>query len=253
MGHSNQFLVKACAAAAIVAAMVTYAGSKGPSKTIISAKFPVEKLRSRIVPIQGFIEEKNTYFTGGSGALVRMPTGGTGIITNEHVCRGLTQYFPKPVTHVDGAAIKDLFIVKQDRKVDLCLLLSPRLLWHENFAVKAINAYYPGEGLLIIGYPLNGPLAPQMGFYINQAPTMVVEEAKNGECDGELIPCMLGMLCGVTQTLNAMTNLTYPGNSGSPVFDENLDLVGIANSGNTSTNQGNFISGATVANFLKEF
>lgn len=239
-------------AAGLIAGLVIFTVGKRHASTIPSAAVQVQGLKDRVLPIEGYDFERQRFWTYGSGSLVRLPSGLTGLLTNHHVCAASSR-FSEVLTHYKQRLIGGFFILKSDPKVDLCLLVSFKLIREQNFSVEAINEFRPGEGLLLIGYPLGGPMTPQTGYYITQADMIIAGPMSDATCDGEIFVTPTGLYCGRTERLNAMTTLTYPGNSGSPVFNSDGKMVGVANSGSTQTAQGNFISGSVVDAFLQGF
>jgi S1-C subfamily serine protease len=200
------------------------------------------------VPIKGL-----PTWTAGSGVLVALPSGNTGILTNEHVCHGVTQEHMEPYSVVDGRPITGLHIEKVTQVPDLCLYTSIKLSGKRAIRVKDQILPEFAENLLVLGYPNNGPLTAQTGFLISRNLMSIAKEWNFGEdCLSKTIGfSSRGLYCVITMPLNSMTNLTYGGNSGSPVFNEDDELVGLVNSADSNTAQGYFVSGHDIAQFLR--
>lgn len=191
--------------------------------------------------------------TIGTGVLINLEKDISGFLTNAHVCGALTQYADREPNITVGTRIyRGLMIAKTDPKADLCLVFQPFLSLLQGLKPKNQSSYEFGEELLIIGFPLGGPLTPQTGFYIGEIEASF--RSLNKDCPGTLVQPdpFSEPVCIVTETLEAMTDITYPGNSGSPVFNSNNELVGIVNSVDTRTHYGNFISGSRIVEFLKD-
>lgn len=231
----------------LVAIMVLTSGSSDNAAQH-SVRARAARYRSRIIPIMYNVES-----VAGTGVFVKLPSGQSGILTNAHVCNGVAAYSKDTIVKVDDKPVYDARILRISVKDDLCVLLSKKLLTHENFKVKDTHNFALGEVLLVMGYPLGGSLTPQQGFYVDDVNAQIVFTVdENKDCvAGQLVVSPFGTFCVMSQLLEATTVPIYPGNSGSPVFNDDEDLVGLINSADNRTNQGNFITGTVITQFLK--
>lgn len=192
-------------------------------------------------------------FTIGSGVLIKLAESGvTGLLTNEHVCKAAVDLgMPIHSESVRGRT-SQLIPVKRDTDRDLCLLIGIDVLGLPSLSVK-IDSFSRGQELLVLGYPLNGPLTPQVGFYLTERIQYIGAPVEDPfKCpSGKVMYTFSGFICLSSQLLNSMTTTIFSGNSGSPVFNADESLVGLVNSADSYTHQGFFISGRVISEFLK--
>lgn len=189
----------------------------------------------------------------GTGELVSLPSKQTAILTNAHVCKRANDNGMRVSTVIDGQRVYNLQIIKYQAIPDLCLYYSPVILMHPGLRIAPVKPFY-GESLLEIGFPLNGPQRPSEGRYIgrNKQSLVAMTMAESAGCHGGLL-ILKGKLgtCVFTEDLENSTVTTFPGNSGSPVFNEAGQWVGTMNSAYNDTHDGNFVSGKHIVEFLK--
>jgi S1-C subfamily serine protease len=166
------------------------------------------------------------------------------------VCHAATQSKLWVSTIIDGQPVYDLKVMKISAIPDLCLYYSPAILNMRAFVVKSTQPTY-GEELLEIGFPLNGPQTPTVGLYLYGNPdsqiAMKLSDA-DGCIGGEVV---MSVFCVVTEDLQVTTVTTYPGNSGSPVFNEAGQMIGIMNSADNKTNYGQYVAGKYIQEFIR--
>ncbi len=180
-------------------------------------------------PIRNFFESpahkiiKNTVevigdYGLGSGTIIKSDDNGSLILTNKHVCainkepimlQGvvelmglpvLTTYLPFKVV-IEGQPPVEGIVVEAAQNVDLCIISVASLRNHStvNFASKQGRV---GDKIMTAGYSLGFPLIVSEGFLATQ------ELADNA-------------------MFQFASLLSYPGSSGSGVFNSDGDLVGV--------------------------
>ena len=222
-------------------------GHVAASQQIKSMPQFLEPIRHKVVPI-----EIMPNFTIGTGFLVRLAGGQTAVVTNNHVCAAGVKVASGMFTVINGTPVYGLTVLKSTSKPDLCVLIS-------NFipTVPAIEVTAPvyayGQRLVIVGFPLNGPQEPSVGYYVRHLRGLKIGSImyENDSCDGTVQVTPFGNVCVITQDLEATTVPAYPGNSGSPVFDASGACVGVINSTAQENYHGNFIAGKEVLQFLR--
>lgn len=188
----------------------------------------------------------------GTGAVVERGDGYSVILTNNHVCRALFGQDTRPFTVLDSRQ-EELTLVKKLYKTDLCMLTTRSLnkFRREGFKLSLVTPGY-GDWLLVVGHPNNQPQTPSEGYYVAEVDTDMADAPVAGVCEdgAPITDSSMGPVCGHEMHLAQVTNLVYPGNSGSPIMDVAGHLVGIVNSTNSFTYHGNFIPADDVEDFL---
>ncbi len=184
-------------------------------------------------------------------------SGGTGfrvasgaLITNEHVCAISKdgKMFTKDFEGRPG--ISD--IIEMDKNHDLCLLSAQ---FNENFLRVAKTAAQRFQTITSVGHPLLEDVRPEKGVYIADVlGTIGKPTNKDGACEdkSEVVNTFFGVYCLKHMILSETNIRTFPGNSGSPVLNEQGEVVGVINSGNSDTNNGAYIPYADLRRFLIE-
>jgi len=181
---------------------------------------------------------------GGTGFLVDGSSGNPYLVTNAHVCgsaqsmlaqRGteLTQYI-LPVLKVDGVN-------------DLCALL-PIPGDSLKFG-KAPNRF---QELYVLGHPLLYPQKVSRGYYLGDEVVEIGGPRSGDKCPAgqREVPVLWNVYCVWSMELSQTSAVIYPGNSGSPITDQDGALVGVINSGN-EMHEGGFIPLAALKTFLE--
>lgn len=200
------------------------------------------------------------YSPGGTGFVFFSPTGEKYLLTNDHVCRtakdGQMHIASKVLREDYGIKYITVDIVERYDKSDLCLLEAPLML-----PATTVTVSYDGnDKLTSLGHPMLGPLTRAEGYLLGFD---TVELAWGGDlkaCKGEQYRivkrkfifwevelCLRKLFAGITNVP------TFPGSSGSPVFDSRGLVIGIIFAGNRVTNYGDFIPSEIITEFMKEY
>lgn len=171
--------------------------------------------------------------SGGTGVILKSSSTRTEIITNSHVCRGVEQ----------GGVVKTkqgsymVITYKHSKFHDICqIIINGDLNYNTEVAKKAPISYY--EKAMISGHPALLPNVVTSGHFSGQKIISVMSGIK--PCtDSDKEDPNLGLLCilaggipVVKQYESVLVTATImPGSSGSGVYNENKELVGLAFAG----------------------
>lgn len=187
----------------------------------------------------------------GSGFITTTPAGRLVVITNDHVCDGLKthQLLLHSLADLGLRAFKSDPILF-DQEKDLCAFpLHPafRLVTKAlRISSSPLSQY---DRVFIVGYPAMRELSVQEGLVLAEVEEEVAG-IDTGRCQGRREPSFFGMICIQMQTLIQTSTPTIGGNSGSPALNEEGEVIGVYNSGDTMTSYGNYIKLEALKEFL---
>lgn len=191
------------------------------------------------------VKVTNAAGTGGGTGFVTRGAEGNVIVTNAHVCEVAVGGYAHIQDDNGQPYIKR--ILRESFERDLCVLEginAPAL----PLADRDPSRF---DKLQVYGHPGLRPTAPASGYYTGPGivPIGFSPNAK-GECPGSatLEQSMFGSYCVLHMELGYSTVPIMPGNSGSPVTNEDGEVVGVMNSADSVGNQGMFIP----LNYLKD-
>lgn len=193
----------------------------------------------------------------GTGVLTRTPSGSVVVITNNHVCYDLVTQKPKErlvAFDADSHLVSSLKFLKTSIQHDLCALgmyssrakgLTPSDVLHTRFTP-----------VHTLGYPRTGRLSPSDGYILEKAevvfPFLTQGPCPKGTASSLRSPASHSPICIQQLQEIALTNLTYPGNSGSLVFDDTNRYIGIISLGDDYTHTGLFVPALRVIELIKD-
>lgn len=156
------------------------------------------------------------------------------ILTNEHVCEAIRRTPGGAQFQNEMGQTYEYQIVKLDEKVDLCAAdVSPAL---QGLALDPLAVeFHKYETLYELGYPGDQRQTPSMGRFLFEQDEMI-----NGDAGPRVL------------REGTFTAPTFPGNSGSLVFNGWGEFVGLVNCTDPRTNNGCFISARFIIQFLRD-
>jgi len=199
------------------------------------------------------IYSPDTERRGGTGFFINY-NNTTHLITNAHVCEVGRDNIV--AIYSEYLKSKGYGIVKRvDKAHDLCLIESIFDVYGLNFA-KQINI---DDQVYIVGYPELKAVHLSKGYILGIETAHFLEDIDLDKCKGEGLHIQKKTLflqeirvC-VRKVDSYYTDAeVFPGNSGSPVVDNNLNVKGIVFAASATTNFGLFIPTSTIKKFLSE-
>lgn len=170
--------------------------------------------------------------SGGTGFKVYAPSGATYIMTNKHVC-GDSEYLE--ASYGDQTAVIGVLEVYDEH--DLCLLETI-----EEIPALSLSAdLSEHERVWLIGHPALRQLTLESGHFVGNTDIQLLDKCSKEDIEEQLkeleksedpediikiFYLYLGM-CVKTVNANHINNISYGGNSGSPVLDKWGDVVGV--------------------------
>lgn len=199
----------------------------------------------------------NNQASGGTGFLVRAKSGEAVVVTNAHVCE--VQSYGKVAARWDNGKYTILDVLEVDPKHDLCVLSKlPGNLEPLEIALNEAQTY---QGIFVIGHPLlfpntfvEGHVRERVNLFLGDR---MVEEKEQCEIDEnyEIVKGLLNeyIICGHYFDAIGISAEIYPGNSGSPVFNQFGKVVGVVFAGEGRSNTGFYIPLEYLENILAKY
>lgn len=171
-----------------------------------------------------------TKSSGGSGVILKSSDKGTLVLTNSHVCGVLKK---------DGGLIstnKGDFLVeryKRSNKHDICLV---EIVSDLNKSTKIANNVEFGEKVYVSGHPYLLPNTLTEGYLSNALEITLLIDVKKcteKEMKNSAFLCFWYNGMPIIKNFTAQTTSAFiaPGNSGSGVFNEKGEIIGLAFAG----------------------
>lgn len=206
----------------------------------------------------------------GTGVITYTPSGKKVVITNDHVCFDFyKQRMNKDLIAYDAAdkVVSRLRVLVSNSQYDLCAA--------EMIDSTSLPALTPSERAIdrfshvhMIGFPTSGAgrpvFGPSDGYAIKEGFTTYMRPVERPSCPvgsvlvdtsvsgGRGLASLISQY-NCLQTVFGMeiTARSFPGNSGSLVFTDSNEYVGILSGGDPYTNNGMFIPGRNVISLIK--
>ncbi len=157
-------------------------------------------------------------------------------VTNKHICDGVGKDGRLILQWRDGTRV-NATIVEVNEQADLCLATSEYVA---AYPLKLAKAYRLHQEVHTLGHPALYELVLSTGrIFDHSMIEMIVsvnEKCKKGERE-EKINVWFFQLNACLKGFDALyvSNTTHGGNSGSPVLDNNGNVIGVIFAGNTKT------------------
>jgi len=200
---------------------------------------------------QSVVMVTNKDQTGGGTGFILQGKKHAYTITNWHVCEGSLDKDGYAYAHRAGefSEIK-LKIVKSDSTKDLCALVAaPGKILTVGPTADRFSAAY------VVGHPLLKPQTPSKGAITGPVAVPIafpLGENNTKGCPKNFKPMVtpFGAYCAYTYKLLDTTITVFPGNSGSPVVNDQLQLIGVINSVDQHTGWGSMIKLDEINEFM---
>lgn len=181
---------------------------------------------------------------GGTGFAVKAPSGITYTITNNHVCEIAENGKMRAVWDNGRSVIID--VLETDKQHDICILDGLPLTEGMEVSMQELQV---GDPAFVIGHPLLMPNTFAEGLVRDRTNMVVImgqgdaRECKALGLKHRTVPGWLGEQDVCYEEYDAFdTSINgYPGNSGSPVFNFQGQIVGLIFAGNNFTNQLSYV------------
>lgn len=199
--------------------------------------------------------------TGGTGFVVKAPSGSVYTMTNAHVCELHDNGYMHAISPGKVNRYYSLKIKAVSKDTDLCLL-EPA----PGFSgISRADSSYIGERVRAVGHPALLPLSDSSGVLSNFEDVEILYKTNISEADctgpgfryistiGSMLDAIFGVqsLCFRTIAAASTNAITFPGSSGSPVVNVFGNLVGVVFAGHRMTNYGYIIPISEVNKFLE--
>jgi S1-C subfamily serine protease len=211
------------------------------------------EISKQVFIVQPVMPTGEIYPGGGTGFLLatRIVVNEKIVVTNRHVCEAGAEYVEQMTdgADTDGA---DFFILRQKERywmvkrlavseeTDLCLLSVPSEVGTSASGLPLGNAEPTmGEQVIVYGHPFLRPLTRNEGTALN-----IFEDPMDLERTLKGIPPM---------RIGRMDFIIMPGNSGSPLLNQNKEVVGVVFAMEVATKNGLYLPLNDLKRFLKQY
>lgn len=199
---------------------------------------------------------------GATGFEVIAPSGKVYTITNDHVCDIAIgkELALNGHSELDDTRVTKLAILEKSILTDLCILEA--MPGSSGFTVS--DVYFPNESVFIIGHPHLESLQPSFGYLLSKGFHSILMNTPLEDCNlpKHMIETMPFSMFGMEGSIRVCTlrlieietsMVSYPGNSGSPVFNQHGEVIGVLNASTSDTNHGIIIPLEQLKAFIERY
>lgn len=170
---------------------------------------------------------------GGTGFRVTAPSGDSYILTNNHICKD-----NKTLTARWEDQVEEIKVLEKYPSHDLCLLEDLEEIPSLDVA-GSLNIH---ERVWLIGHPALRQLTLESGHFVGKTNIKLWTQCSEEEIDAQVegfnpdrsleevledIIMLSAGYCLKSTSANHINNISYPGNSGSPVLNKWGNVVGV--------------------------
>lgn len=161
-------------------------------------------------------------YAGGTGFSIKTEKGNIYTLTNAHVC----EVSPIMFAHKQNGQIQQVRVLKVYKKHDLCLMEQV----HGLRPLKIASSIDLHERVWLVGHPGGRPLTMESGHYAGDRTIKLMVKCKKRKRkikeDAVSLFQLLGY-CLKPMKAQYINNISYGGNSGSPVLNIYGNVVGV--------------------------
>ena len=257
LGSALKILKRACRYGLAIAAVIS-AGYLIMNADQLQRDYLRATVGSKVVRIVR-LDEKGDVRGGGTGFLVKAPSGTSYILTNSHVCAMAVA--GELIVEMPGGNLLSRRVVQDSDWTDLCLVEG--LPGQEG--LELAGSYDVGEMVAAVGHPHLMPLTISKGEIVSHTETTYLSGIigfgkEEKDCQRkynkiEDLDTFFGPIrvCTVTVKSLQTTIVGLPGNSGSPIVNAYGHLVGVLFAGDNDVHWSMIVPLEDINKFLKAY
>lgn len=193
---------------------------------------------------------------GGTGWFTKTDKGQPVIVTNDHVCGGS----PTLRVETQQGFVAEAPVIRSSREVDLCILSVPLPAPPNTRYLTLGSELKPFEEIFSVGFPLVEQLSYTRGKAMFEHDIFIPFdlETSNGCKGANEKKAKINMfffeidVCIVKYRTNHSSLQAFPGQSGSPAFNQQGEVVGVINASNGMTSYAEILLLKDVREFINK-